>query len=103
MYCSSLQWIPAGGVILSLAHIAKDIVHPTIDVYGLVVIVSHHVLDPGFCRLLEEKAFLRPFLILPRVLHHEPLFRYAASVTRTELSGALAPSAQAYISTFLTA
>jgi hypothetical protein len=61
---------------LSLAHIVKDIVHPTIDVYGLMVIVSHHVVDPGFCRLLEEKAFLGSFLIFPRVLHHEPLIRH---------------------------
>jgi hypothetical protein len=40
MYCSSLQWIPAGGIILSLAHIVKDIVHPTIDIYGFVPRIS---------------------------------------------------------------
>jgi len=40
--------------------------------YGLMVVVSRHILDTGFCRLLEQKTFFSPFFIFPRVLNHKP-------------------------------
>jgi hypothetical protein len=81
MYCSSLEWVSAGHIAQSPAHVATDVVHLAADAYGFVVMVSRHVLHSSFRRFFQQQAFFQSLLIFPQVFDHESLLRRVFNVT----------------------